>query len=128
MMLDNERRAWLRSGTETRTPTVGALPKRVKDQMDDVEQLSEGPEECPEYMALVDDVMAELIEHLPYPEKRSIAQRLACLKGRYEATEAGWVYYVMPRGDHERRAKRAMQVCIQRILKELRSREGGPRS
>ena len=96
--------------------------------MDDVEHLPEGPEEYLDYLALVDDVMAGPIEHLPDPEKRSIAQRLACLKGRYEATEAGWVYYVMPRGDHERRAKSAMQACIQRILRDLRSHEGGPRS
>ena len=79
-------------------------------------------------MALVDDIMAGLLEQLPYLEKRSIAQRLACLKGRYEATEAGWVYYVMPRGDRKRVAKSALQVRIQRILKKLRISEGGPQS
>ena len=96
--------------------------------MDEVEQLPEGPEEYLDYLALVDDVMAGPIEHLPDPEKRSVAQRLACLKGRHEAIEAGWVYKVMPRGDRERRAKSAMPACIETILKELRSREGGPRS
>jgi len=96
--------------------------------VDDVEHLPEGPEEYLDYLALVDDVMAGPIEHLPDPEKRSVAQRFACLKGRYEAMEAGWVYNVMPRGDRERRAKSAMPACIETILKELRSREWGPRS
>ncbi len=96
--------------------------------MDNVEHLPGGPEEYLDYLALVEDVMAGPIEHLPDPEKRSVAQRLACLKGRYEAMEASWIYYVMPRSDRERRAKSAMQACIQRILKELGPCKGGPQS
>ena len=87
-----------------------------------------GPEDYPQFKALVDDVMAGLVEHLPDREKQSAAHRLAYLKGRHEVTEAGWLCYLIPGDDREQKAKRAMRARVQGVLRELRTHEGGARS
>ena len=86
------------------------------------------PEDCPEFMEIVDEMMVALEEHLPdesAPRDEYLRGQMLLQETRRKAMGFPYiVYFQRPTSDHVERTRLEIMDTVQRAVKELQRNRG----